>query len=97
MSGRRTFDPADAVVWATAVLLALLCGAGGGFALWSMLSSANAPPAVSGLVYALALLVGFVVPLRRKLQFRLVVALAATALVIAFSLGHVLWAPLLAG
>lgn len=97
MSGRRTFDPADAVVWAAAILLALLCGAGGGLALWAMLSSAHAPVEISGLVYALVLLAGFIAPLGRKLQFRLVLAVAATALLVAFSLGHVVWAPLLTG
>jgi len=92
--GRRTFDPADAVVWTTAALLALLSGIGAGFVLWSVLSNVDAPPTLRVLVYAGALLVGGILPLRQSLRLRLFLALAAAALIVSFSLGATLWAPL---
>jgi hypothetical protein len=95
--GRKVFDPADVVVWTTAVLLSLLCGAGVGFVLWSMLFGMSAPLSLQAVVYAGGLLVGALLSYRKELHVRLVIALGLLALLVSFSFGSLLWAPLLGG
>lgn len=96
MRGRRIFDPADAVVWTTAALLAILSGVGAGFLFWSVLAGLNAPPPLRAVVYVVGLVIGGVLPFRRTVQLRLFLALTALSLVVSFSLGPILWAPLVA-
>ena len=93
MGGRRIFDPADVVVWTSAALLAVLCGLGAGFVIWSVLAGAGAPASLRAAVYGGAVLVA-VVPFRRNAQLRLFLALAAVALIASLAFGSLLWAPL---
>lgn len=96
MHGRRAFDPADAVIWVAAALLALLCGAGGGFFLWSVFAGVGAPTEARAIVYVAAIAVG-AIAFRRSLHLRLCLMLAAASLVVSFALGSSLWAPLFGG
>ncbi len=93
--GRGAFDPADAVIWITAALLAILCGAGAGFVLWSVLAGASAVPSVRAVVYLGGVACAIGAPMRRSLQLRLFVGLAVLALLASFSLGPTVWGPLL--
>ncbi len=95
--GRGAFDPADAVVWGTASLLALLCGLGMGFLLWSVVAETSAPAAWRAAVYLAAPILGFLVPLRRSLRLRLFVGIAVAALLLSLCFGSVLFSPLLGG
>jgi hypothetical protein len=92
MRRRRLFDPADAVIWSSALALSALCGVGAGFALWSSLHRIGGPPFLRLLVYAAALaLLGLSV---RRPQIRLLAVVGCLALLASFSFGAVLWGPL---
>ncbi len=92
--GRGAFDPVDTVVWATASLLALLCGLGMGFLLWSVVVETGSPLAWRAAVYLTVPILGFMVPIRRALRLRLFVGIAAAALLLSFCFGSVLFSPL---
>lgn len=93
--GRGAFDPAEAVVWATASLLALLCGLGTGFVLWSALVETGAPVAWRAIAYGTALVLAAVASGRHPVPLRLFLGIAAAALLASFAFGYALFAPLL--
>lgn len=92
--GRRTLDPADAVVWTAAALLALLSGLGAGFVLWSLFTGLGPPSPWRLCVYLAGLTLGVFVPARQGVHLRLLLALAAGALILSFAFGSVVFAPL---
>ncbi|MHB8432183.1 MAG: hypothetical protein ACYC8W_11615 [Candidatus Tyrphobacter sp.] len=93
--GRGAFDPADAVVWTAAGLLALLCGLGMGFILWSVIETTGVPAAWRTAIYFVVPILGIVAPIKRSLVIRLFVGLAAGALLLSFCFGSSLFSPLL--
>ncbi len=94
--GRR-LEPADAVVWIATTFLAMLCGLGMGFVLWSVLAATNAAWPWSASVYLLGILMPLLWPLLRGAHLRLFLGLCGLALVLSFAFGGLLFAPLLSG
>ena len=95
--GRKILDPSDAVVWMAAALLALLSGLGGGFVLWSVVAGLASPQPWRAAVYLGVLGLGVCLPVRQAVHLRLLVTLAAAALILSFTFGSVIFAPLVGG
>lgn len=94
---RTPFDPAEIVVWIATALLAVLCGLGLGFALWSVLAANAILGTASPAVYVVGIAIALVLPFAVRAPLRLFVALCGVALLLSFAFGGMLFAPLLGG
>jgi hypothetical protein len=84
MLGREATAPADAIIWGSTALLAILTGTGAAFILWRALHGSPATTMATGAVVALAVGFGLVgVSLTRPVGRAFLVIMAA-ALVVAF-------------
>ncbi len=92
--GRREFDPTDAVVWTAAVLLALLSGLGAGFVFWSLFTGLGPPSPWRLCVYLGGLVLGVLLPARQGVRLRVLLTISAAALILSFTFGSALFAPL---
>jgi hypothetical protein len=92
--GRGNFDTSDLVVWMSTMLLAMLCGLGLGFVVWSIVSAVGKPNLWGLGTYAVAVAGVLLASRLRGAYLRLALALCAATLALSFAFGDVLFAPL---